>query len=352
MSFAATLGLVALISGGMPKLFAARDDSVVARAAQWGGREFMALMLASLVAGLATTPYAAFHFHRVTPYGMLANLAAMPVVSAVVMPAGLLGLVAMPFGLDGVFWRVMDFGIDWMILVAQWVASLPGAVGRMPAFGTGPLLVATMGMIVLALLRTPLRWTGAALIAAAATWALVTSPPDILIAADGHTVGVRGKDGRLHLMRTGKDAFLTQEWMAADADPRTATDPSLTDGVSCDEAGCIAETRDGTLVALTLRPDAFADDCAKAVLVVARGPPPPGCAAFAVDQNRLRRFGALALRRSKGNFLVEAQKPGGLDRPWSPAPPAEDATPSATDRRTATPSIDATPAPTDLQSDD
>ena len=32
-------------------------------------------MLASLVAGLATTPYAAFHFHRVAPYGVLANLA-------------------------------------------------------------------------------------------------------------------------------------------------------------------------------------------------------------------------------------------------------------------------------------
>ena len=59
--------------------------------ALWGGREVMMLLLASLVAGLATMPYAAFHFHRVTPYGVLANLAAMPVVSALVMPAGLLG---------------------------------------------------------------------------------------------------------------------------------------------------------------------------------------------------------------------------------------------------------------------
>jgi competence protein ComEC len=89
-------------------------------------------LLASLVAGLATTPYAAFHFHRVTPYGVLANLAAMPVVSALVMPAGLLGLVAMPFGFDGVFWAIMGAGIDWMVAVSLWVAALPGAVGRMP----------------------------------------------------------------------------------------------------------------------------------------------------------------------------------------------------------------------------
>ena len=53
-----------------------------ARIALWGGREIAGLMLASLVAGLATTPYAAFHFHRLAPYGVIANLLAMPVVSA------------------------------------------------------------------------------------------------------------------------------------------------------------------------------------------------------------------------------------------------------------------------------
>src|SRR5712672_2180923 len=90
MSYAATLCLVALVQIGMPNLFASPDHSTTARVALWGGREFVLLLLASLVAGLATTPYAAFHFHRVTPYGVLANLAAMPVVSAVVMPAGLL----------------------------------------------------------------------------------------------------------------------------------------------------------------------------------------------------------------------------------------------------------------------
>ena len=100
MSFAATLGLVALVQIGMPRLFATPDHTATARVALWGGREIAMLLLASLVAGLATMPYAAFHFHRVTPYGVLANLAAMPVVSAVVMPAGLLGLVAMPFGFD------------------------------------------------------------------------------------------------------------------------------------------------------------------------------------------------------------------------------------------------------------
>src|SRR6202012_1309561 len=143
------------------------ENSTAAKVALWGGRELITLTLASLVAGFATTPYAAFHFHRVTPYGVLANLAAMPVVSVVVMPAGMLGLLAMPFGLDGVFWWAMGIGIDWMIAGTEWGVALPGASGRMAAFGIGPLIAASVGIVLLGLLRTPLRWSGAVLLLAA-----------------------------------------------------------------------------------------------------------------------------------------------------------------------------------------
>jgi competence protein ComEC len=71
-------------------------------------------------------------------YGVIANLVAMPVVSVWVMPAGILGVMGMPLGFDGFWRRVMGHGIDWMISVAQWVTSFPGALGRVTAFGTGP----------------------------------------------------------------------------------------------------------------------------------------------------------------------------------------------------------------------
>jgi competence protein ComEC len=43
MSFAATLGLVALVQIGMPRLFASPDNSATARVALWGGREIATL---------------------------------------------------------------------------------------------------------------------------------------------------------------------------------------------------------------------------------------------------------------------------------------------------------------------
>ena len=352
MSFAATLGLVALVQLGMPHLFAAPDNSATARIALWGGREIAMLALASLVAGLATMPYAAFHFHRVTPYGVVANLAAMPVVSAMVMPAGLLGLVAMPFGFDGVFWQAMGWGIDWMIVVAQWVAALPGAIGRMAAFGTGPLVAASLGIILLGLLRTPLRWSGAAVLALAVVWALAVPQPDILISGDGHSIGVRGRDGRLHLMRTAKDTFLQKEWLAADADPRPPGDASLSEGVSCDGAGCVVRMADGALVALALRPEALTDDCVQAALVVTARPAPGACGALVVDQERLRRQGAMALRKSRDGFAVDAVKPKGVDRPWSPAVAGDTEGETNLVRPVAPRAVDATPSEVDLQADD
>jgi competence protein ComEC len=352
MSFAATLGLVALIQIGMPRLFASPDNSVTAKVALWGGREIMTLTLASLVAGLATTPYAAFHFHRVTPYGVLANLAAMPVVSAVVMPAGMLGLLAMPFGLDGVFWWLMGLGIDWMIVVTKWVAALPGAIGRMAAFGIGPLIAASAGIVLLGLLRTPLRWSGAVLLTLSVVWALAVPPPDILISGDGHNVGVRGKDGRLHLMRTAKDAFLLKEWLAADADDRLPTDASLPDGISCDEAGCVAPMAGGGLVTLALRPEALSDDCERAALVVTARQASPDCSAAVIDLDRLRRQGAMALRRVSDGFAVDAVKPKGIDRPWSPAVAGDSEAGSILIRPASRGSVDATPSETDLQSEE
>ena len=279
----------------------------------------MTLALASLVAGLATTPYAAFHFHRVTPYGVLANLAAMPVVSAVVMPAGMLGLAAMPFGFDGFFWWLMGIGIDWMIVVTRWVAALPGAIGRMAAFGIGPLIAASAGIVLLGLLRTPLRWSGAVVLVLSVIWALAVPQPDILISGDGHNVGVRGRDGRLHLMRTAKDAFLIKEWLAADADARPAARCLAHRGRLLRRRGLRGADGRRPFVALTLRPDALADDCERAALMVTARQAPPACRSAVIDRDRLRRQGAMALAANRGRICGRRGQAKGVDRPWSPA---------------------------------
>ena len=225
----------------------------------------------------------------------------------------------------------------------------------MAAFGTGPLILSTAGIVLLGLLRTPLRWSGGVVLLLSVVWALAVPQPDILISGDGHNVGVRGKDGRLHVMRTAKDAFLIKEWLAADADARLPTDSSLADGVSCDEAGCVTPMADGAFVALAQRAEALAEDCERAALLVTVRRVPSPCAASVISGERLRRQGAMALWRARDGFRIDAIRPKGSDRPWSPAGASEteaiDTAPAP--RATAPPrAVDATPSEADLQAEE
>ncbi len=357
MSFAATLALIAGYERGIPWARAGADSSLGARAALWGVREILSLIVASLLAGLATTPYAAFHFHRLAPYGVLANLLAMPIVSGWVMPMGILGVVAIPFGFDGVFWRQMGYGIEWMDAVALWVASLPGAFGRVSAFGTGPLLLATAGLLLICLFKTPLRWSGVAFVALAIIVAARTPVPDILIAGDARIFAVRGADGRLSFHRSGGDAFAMREWLAADADGRDVNDPKLGEGIACDPSGCIGKLADGRLVSYALAADAFEDDCRRASVVVATRDPPRDCAAIVIGRSLWRERGALALRRDGTGFVIESARRANFDRPWAPRPPRKEgaASPETGGNSPAAsraPPRDATPKTEDLEADD
>jgi competence protein ComEC len=342
MSFAATLALVAAYQYGLPWR-ADADSSLRERAALWGAREVVGLVLASLVAGLATTPYAAFHFHRLAPYGVIANLLAMPVVSAWVMPMGILGVLALPFGFDAPFWRLMGDGIDWMIGVAQWVANLPGAVGRMAAFGVGPLLLASLALLLICMLRTRLRWSGAAVGIIAALWAWSGVQPDVYIAADGQIAAVRGGNGRLSILHSGRDTFAIREWLAADADPRTVDDKTLANGIRCDELGCVGQLRGEKLVAMPLDTTAFADDCARALVVVSsREGPTETCGALLLDRRARRDRGAISLRVQGEHIEISEARPAGQQRPWTRLP----------QKKTVIPERDATPAINQLEPGD
>jgi competence protein ComEC len=233
-----------------------------------------------------------------------------------------------------------------MVLIATWVAQLPGAVGRMPAFGTGPLLLATAGMLLLCLLKTPLRWSGAAVAAIAAVGAMRAPQPDILVADGARAFAARTAQGQLAILNLGKDAFTVREWLAADGDGRSPGDDALSKGWTCDAAGCLARLHGGSTVAVVLLPDAFEEDCRRAAIVLTSRQAPPGCKAHVIDRNVWTRTGALALTSTSAGIDTVVVRPPNWERPWLRMPPD----PSArAPRRTAPPvPPDATPRIEDL----
>jgi competence protein ComEC len=92
MSFAAVASLITVAEWGQGR------ERVAPRAYLY--RHIRGIALTSLVASLATLPFAMFYFGRATHYAVLGNLLAMPVMGLVVMPFAALSVLGMPFGLE------------------------------------------------------------------------------------------------------------------------------------------------------------------------------------------------------------------------------------------------------------
>lgn len=261
------------------------------------------LAFSSLIAGLATAPVIIGVFYRGAPYSIIANMVVLPVVGMVVMPAAVVAMLAMPFGLDHWPLAVMGLGIDYMVAVGRWASSLPGGSGLVGAPHALTLPLGVASVLWLSLWRSRIRLLGVVPGVLAMVLAAFGPRPDVLVGRHGSPVAVRGDDGRLHLLMEKTDRFDAAIWLAADADARALGDRTLAEGWRCDSFGCAftrgpgADGGAGVVVAVVRDPRGFVEDCRRADVVVSRLAAPPGCAATAtvIDRPRQAETGAVAL---------------------------------------------------------
>ena len=291
------------------------------------------LAVTSIVAGIATGLFAAYHFHRVAPFGLLANLAAMPMVSIAVMPMALAAMILMPFGLESYPLELMGYAIDQVVLVAGWVAGLGtlGNTGFMPLLS---LLFGTIALVIATQLKSVLRYISVPFLALAAMAFSNASPPDILISESGSSVGIVDKAGRLQLLNPRKEKFITNIWWKAFA-PGELKDLVLSAGTKkdgakqpvfkCDELGCTALVAGNLILSVIKRPQAYIEDCLWADIIVTKFAVPDWCTKprLIVDRKTLKRRGSHAIsvqpktahpNQSAIIVSVAMQK---FQRPWS-----------------------------------
>lgn len=332
---------------------------------------FGGIILSTLVASLSVAPLAAYHFHKSQQYAIIANLIAIPLCNALVMPAALAALVAMPFGLETLPLKLMGLGIEGMVWCAYKVAALPGAVGRIPEIPTLAFALMVSGGLWLCLWRTRLRYWGLLVIVAGAVVAPMRTVPDVYVGRDG-LVAVRDKSGRLSALSPRGATFELARILEHDGDGRRPQDVARSEAFRCDWAGCVADVR-GNVVAVVRQPAALGDDCRKAALVIVPGKRAKPCADPAVpggpaviDAPALAKSGATAFQFARGlRRVADAVQPQYVttvaatrgDRPWAerarqptgPAPGAvaqgvQSPLPPATPR--GRPDPDASPAET------
>lgn len=309
MSFAAVLGLIAYYERPRPPL----SGTLGFIPAYPRG-----LILTTVIATLATAPFALYHFQTLPLYGLLGNMIAVPLTGLLVMPAGLVALLLLPLGgglADIPLW-LMGQGLSVIVAAATWIAALPGAVQTLPQPPALSLVLASLGGLWLCLWRSGARRCGLGLIAAAILSApLLRDPPDLLLSTE-REAALRTDHGVRYLGGT-RLSFTEARWLqqlgATEALPWIeAYTPE--DGVICDDAGCVI-ARDGEAVSLVRRADAAAADCARSDLVIALTTDvvcPAGGALLNLDE--LTRAGGAVLRFAPLRVTTVRQTRG--ERPW------------------------------------
>ena len=167
--------------------------------------------VASLVAGLASGIFSAYHFSNTAPLGVLSNALAFPVMSIAVMPFALAAALLMPFGLE--WWPLQIMGVGGKIVekIAYSVASISPDVnpGLIPPIA---LVFLSIGLVILLFFKTRLCLFSTIFFLAGLIFVIHQTQPLLLISEDKGAVGLID-DKTLYITDIKPTRFTTEVWL-------------------------------------------------------------------------------------------------------------------------------------------
>lgn len=164
MSFSATAALIVVYQQG--------------KLVQTGLRGYlMALCVTTLVAGLATAPFVAYHFNMMSKLGFIANLFAVPLMGMLIVPLGLLSLIEDFVIGSGLVYVPLRYAIHALFYIGKTAAELQGApigISTPPVWVFSGMIAAMIGAV--SLTQTPQRVSLICVIVFLAIWARSERP--------------------------------------------------------------------------------------------------------------------------------------------------------------------------------
>lgn len=326
MSFAAVIGLIAGYEILRErKVFSERGQGLQGKL-QTLSSYFLGVSITTVIATLATAPFAVYHFNALASYSLLANLIAVPLTGFWVMPIALLVLLLAPLGFAEEVLPLMGTGVDLVLEVAQYISALPHArliIPQMPLWG---LLMCVAGGLWLCLWRHSWRFAGLPVFALGLGTPVLADPPDMLVSESFEVIAVAGPEGELALSDLRKARFSSDQWMErrAQKEPLRWPEKRVEDGdwLSCDDLGCLYR-HSGKEVAIAYTAQATVADCLSADLLMSPKNIPLSCKSQKPDNAVLSRLdlwrnGGYAFWLEETHIRSRTVREWQGDRPWNP----------------------------------
>ncbi|EJF94201.1 competence protein ComEC family protein [Bartonella taylorii] len=254
MSFSATAALIASFdwwSGG--SLF--RKRKTTPSYVGGGMIRFVLLTIlstcaSSFVAGAASGIYAAYHFSNIATLSIISNALALPIVSMLIIPFGLIAVLAMFWGLEWLPLQIMGFGVDLVIKIAHAIKAISPELnpGFMPL---SALVLLSIGLVGLIFFKTSIRYFFCLFILAGIYVCLVHSPIQLIIADNMRLVGVVNEK-KLYIDRYYISKFTTsileKSFRVNEMIKPTKYGPSFHEQFVCDNHVCASLLENGLRV--------------------------------------------------------------------------------------------------------
>ncbi len=309
MSFAAVLALVVVYRHWSD--WKTRQGWVFTRSFAMRLRNgFVSLSVTSFVAGMATGLFAIMQFQRWAQYGLLGNLAAMPIFTFLVMPMALVTFLLLPFGLETFPLWIMGQGLERVIWVASHIEDLPNAMLAITKPPPGYVGLYAMCFLMVCLGRIGLKAIGS-LIACVLAVVWITSPVPVLRVSSSGQVTWQSDEGIYFALNRRSDRFGREQFLRQNGTPDADVE-AVKRLDQCDSQGCLLKLQ-GRNVAIIATPDLLAESCEHADLIILQkrdaGPRSKFlCRAEIIDPDSLRQSGALDIYADSSGWKLEQVK--------------------------------------------
>ncbi len=284
---------------------------------------FAGIMFTSLIASFATAPFAVFHFGQFALLGIVANLVAVPLMGLWVMPWTLVSFIFMPFIETSIALDLAGEGISIILTVAQYVASLPGAILQIGAYPKTLLVGLVFSVLWFLIWRNSLKWGASVFFTVGISSLSFASVPDILFNDSGNLFLVRQSDTDIYVSTMRADRFERKRWQLLYGSTDLQKIPTVYkegEAIRCDEVGCVFR-KDTHIVAFANNWMASDLDCERADILLSAEPVYGDCPnpKYVIDKFDLWRSGTHALYFKKdGSIHIETVNSLRGDRPWVP----------------------------------